>query len=282
MGSAREHPVEVRWRGAAPPEPPPCPEGWVVAPPDFVGVGAHRAGTTRWYDLIVEHPQVQPAISTRKELHFFSSYAESEFTSDDAERYRRCFPRPPGQLTGEWTPRYMFELGLTRMLAQAAPEAKILVSLRDPVARYVSGFSTNIRKARKKATKRGKELPDSPRWRWQVSLEHLARSSYLGQLERLLRHFPREQVLLLQYEKCRDEPVAELARTFAFLGLEPADFVPEQARLLAEAHPSPSTVDLDPEVRADLIATFSGEVKALAAEFPEIELERWPSFRHLA
>ena len=32
------------------------PDGWVVAPPDFIGLGAQRSGTTWLYSLIAAHP----------------------------------------------------------------------------------------------------------------------------------------------------------------------------------------------------------------------------------
>ena len=36
---------------------PPQPEmGQIVGPPDFVGIGAQKAGTTWWFDAICAHP----------------------------------------------------------------------------------------------------------------------------------------------------------------------------------------------------------------------------------
>src|SRR4051812_23061279 len=62
----REHPL-----GAAPiPEPPPCPDGWTVGPPDFVIVGAEKSGPSRWMRLVREHPEVHVAKGLR-ELHFW-------------------------------------------------------------------------------------------------------------------------------------------------------------------------------------------------------------------
>ena len=38
------------------PSAPPTPVGWEVGPPDFVGVGTARSGTTWWDGLIASHP----------------------------------------------------------------------------------------------------------------------------------------------------------------------------------------------------------------------------------
>src|ERR1700683_57154 len=79
-----------------PPPPPACPAGWRTGPPDFVGVGAQRSGTTRWFDLIVAHPQVIAPMSTRKELHYFDRFHSDTFTARAAAAYGEYFPRPQG------------------------------------------------------------------------------------------------------------------------------------------------------------------------------------------
>ena len=38
---------------------PECPPGWRTGPPDFVGVGAQRSGTTWWYRLLLDHPRIE-------------------------------------------------------------------------------------------------------------------------------------------------------------------------------------------------------------------------------
>src|SRR4051812_42703556 len=85
----------------AAPEPPP---GWQTGPPDFVGLGAMRAGSTWWYDLITAHPGVVVVPGTRKELHFLDEFWHGGFDQAQIERYHRFFPRPEGALVGEWTP----------------------------------------------------------------------------------------------------------------------------------------------------------------------------------
>ena len=51
------------------PQPPVAPAGWVVGPPDYVGVGTARAGTTWWDRLISAHPRVSRPPGTPKEVH---------------------------------------------------------------------------------------------------------------------------------------------------------------------------------------------------------------------
>ncbi len=60
--------------------------------------------------------------------------------------------------------------------------------------------------------------------------ESLSRSLYSRQLETLLDQFDRSQVLVLQFERCVQDPAAELRRTYEFLGADPVDHVPATLR----------------------------------------------------
>ncbi len=147
--AARPKPMALTCQGIrTPPPPPACPAGWRTGPPDFVGVGAQRSGTTRWFDLIVAHPQVTAPLATRKELHYFDRFHSDAFTARDAMDYSEYFPRPEGTLTGEWSPSYLASPWAPAMLASAAPKTRLLVLLRDPVERYLSGLQRHHRVAR--------------------------------------------------------------------------------------------------------------------------------------
>ena len=84
-----------------------------------------------------------------KEIHFFDRFWDGrEVPADLPGAYARQFPRPEGELTGEWTPRYMHDFWALPLLKAAAPEARILVMLRDPVDRYRSGIAREQRARR--------------------------------------------------------------------------------------------------------------------------------------
>jgi len=256
-------------------------------------VGAQRAGTTWWYGLVVDHPRIEGVSaarrrlrpgerprrgesvrapregSLRKELHFFDSFQEQELTAADRELYRRFFPRPSGSIAGEWTPRYMLDLWAPGLLRLAAPEAKILLLLRDPIERFLSGLAREARVA----DRHGAELSLAA---WG---EALHRSCYAPQLERVMRHFPRAQILVLQYERCRHDPHGELRRTFEFLGVEPAGHLPE--RLDAQASARAPKPPISVTTREELIAALRTDVDRLARLAPELDLDLWPDFSDL-
>jgi hypothetical protein len=103
----------------------------------------------------------------------------------------------------------------------------------------------------------------------------LQRSLYAGQVERLAEHFDRSRILILQYERCVQEPAAELERTFAFLDLELPPGLEIDRRAPA---PAPAS-GLPPAVEEDLRARLGADVARLAAAAPEIDRELWPECR---
>jgi hypothetical protein len=234
-------------------------------------VGAQRSGTTRWFDLIVAHPQVTAPMATRKELHYFDRFHADAFTARDAAAYSEYFPRPEGALTGEWSPSYLASPWAPAMLAAAAPQARLLVLLRDPVERYLSGLQRQHRVARARGEPLNAMAP----------LDAFARGLYHAQLTHLLRRFARSQVLVLQYERVSAEPRTELRRTYEFLGLSGSGYAPDLAAL--EAHPNRQAEkpELHPEVRRALVEAYAGEVALLIGDYPEIDVGLWPNFQAL-
>jgi hypothetical protein len=233
------------------------PREWSVGPPDFVGVGAQKSGTSWWYQQIVAHPQVFRPKLGMKELHFFEGRGFRELTERDIERYHRLFPRPRGTITGEWTPGYMGEVWTPLQLKRAAPETRVLAILRDPVERYRSAATHNL------------QFPGKA----ELHRDAYAAGFYHDQLRRLSHVFGRERILVLQFERCRADPRAELRRTYAFLGVDDS-FVPHGvARVVNPAWRT--KVELPAEVLDLLRVGYREDARRLARDFPEIDLALW-------
>jgi hypothetical protein len=253
--------------------PPPWPRDWVIGPPDFIGVGAQRAGTTWWYRLLSDHPRIQRAAG--KETHFFDGYFGGEFTGEDADAYHRLFPRPKGSLSGEWSPTYMHDFWTPGLLRKAAPDARILVLLRDPLQRLQSGLRHELAIVNR-AVRRGRRQYFGA----MDANESLSRSLYGRQLETLLEEFDRNQVLVLQFERCVQDPAAELRRTFDFLGAHPVDHVPDAlSERVGGAHPRMELTDAVTRAARQMILRDAARLKALV---PEVDLSLWPSCSELA
>src|SRR5215218_68049 len=161
-------------------------------PPDFVGVGASGSGIAWWHSLLLAHPEIAPARGRRRALHFFDEFCARELTGGDVAAYCEQFPHRPGKLRGEWTGRYMADAWTPPLLRRAAPDAKLLMLLSDPIERYRAVFG--------------------------------------AQLARLQRFFDPAQILVLQYERCRRDPLGQYRRTLEFLGVRDTAFAPLRLR----------------------------------------------------
>jgi hypothetical protein len=232
-------------------------------PPDFVGVGAQRSGTTWWFDLLLSHPQIRPPRGRRKELHFFDRFGGEEMHDHHIAEYHELFRRRRRQVTGEWTPRYMGDPWTARLLLRAAPDARLLVLLRDPIERYRSGI-----------VHRAFRGPD--RRQALISSDAIERGRYGTQIRRLLEVFPAEQLLVLQYERCVEDPVGQYRRTLAHLGVD--DHVPDDVASLRGRSMAPHKDELWPDLRAALHLTFDPEIEILTELVPDIDLSLWPNF----
>ena len=242
---------------------PPAPEpGLVAAPPDFVGIGVQKAGTTWWYEMLCAHAGVWRHPGLHKERHFFARFATEPFGAGDVDAYRRSFPRPPGMLAGEWTPDYLFQPWTARLLHEAAPDARLLVLVRDPVERLRSGVAHRF------------AAPGSHPG--SVLSEAVARGFYAAGLETWTARFGAERLLVLQYERCVADPHGELARTWRFLGLDPGPSPPGLERPVSatEGEKAPLAED----ARRRLVELYAPDVERLMAGFPDLDVGLWPNF----
>jgi hypothetical protein len=102
--------------------------------PDFVVVGAQKAGTTSLYRMLRKHPQVH--MPRTKELHYFDFHYDR-----GPEWYAAQFR--PGRWEwrrGEATPNYMWGPLARQRLIEDLPQARIIAILRNPVDRAYSHY----------------------------------------------------------------------------------------------------------------------------------------------
>jgi hypothetical protein len=233
-----------------------------TSPPDFVGIGAQRCGTSWWHSLIEQHPQVTALGLRAKELHFFDNLWRVPVITDDVTRYATHFRRRPGHLAGEWTPRYMFDPWAVPALYKLAPSVKLIVMLRDPIARLESGLRHELQVA-------GDLSPD-------VVTAACTRGMYAQQLTPMLSYVPRDQLLVLQFEQCVADADRQLGRTFDFLGIS-ADAV----KVSAGRRNASAVVSSLPAALADSVRlTYRLDAEQLKALFPDdIDLDLWTRLR---
>jgi len=256
---------------------PECPTGWSTGAPDFIIFGAQKSGTTWWFRLIEQHPGVVQPANQRPELHFFDRLWAEWPTEEQIADYHRYFPRPEGKLVGEKTPEYMNCAWVPPMVKLAAPDARAIVLLRDPVERYISGLSHMDRGGLVDAeddTGAVRVFGDRVR----VVTDAIERGRYATQIEWLLEQYPPERLLVLQYEACAADAAGQLAKTFEFLGLSPHALpADELARPRNKAKLEKVSV---PDEHLALLSRYYGpEVQRLRKLVPDLDLSLWPHFR---
>jgi hypothetical protein len=267
-------------------------------PPDFIGVGAFGSGTGWWHAMLLAHPEIRPPRGRRKALHHFDRFCAAEMTDADVAAYHAYFPRRPGTICGEWTGRYMFDAWTPPLLRRAAPDAKLLVMLSDPVERYRAILADRLARREEDEAIFMADVVD--------------RRSFAAQLARLRRFFDPDRILVLQFERCRREPLTEYRRTLDFLGVRDRDFAPRRLRRKAAGKPESLHVELLlrlglpegtkrrvterltgrptgrpttllwPDLEAALHTALDPEVEALAATVPGFDASLWRNFEHLA
>jgi hypothetical protein len=228
--------------------------------PDFLILGAQKAGTTALYAYLRWHPRITgPAW---KEVSFFDRhYARG------LGWYRGQFPlRQAGRIVGEASPGYLFHPLAPARVRETVPKARLIVLLRDPVDRALSHYHHEVALGREPLSfedaldaeagrTRGEEerLVREPgyfshAW-WDYT--YVARGRYAEQLERWLDVFPREQLLVLASEELAGDTSGTYARVLEFLGAPPHD-LDEYPRVYRQEYG-----ELRPETRRGLAETFA-------------------------
>lgn len=252
----------------------PVPEGWRIGPPDFVGIGCGKAGSTWWWSLLCGHPQIVPSRVGAKELHYFCHFGWNGPSREEALTYRRAFARPPGGVAGDWSCDYLYYPLAIGHLAACAPEARLVAILRNPVDRCVSAYNMFLQ-----GRARFLDLAAERAYVYRTFslFPEAVRCCLLADgFRQVLRHYDRDRLLVLQYERCRQDPLRELKRTLAFLGVD-AGYAPSVPERRVNALPY-AVERPDAAARARLAEVFADDVAALCEMFPVLDRSLWPDF----
>lgn len=200
--------------------------------PDFLIIGAQKSGTTWLLEVLKKHSDVFMAPA---EIHFFNNKENykkgfdwySEFYKDAAS----------DKLVGEKTPVY-FSISkdsdeqISKTLAKDLPAVKMIVMLREPVARSISALKHHIRKGRINPNysldyiiKEKPEILDK--------YDILNFSKYDEILEEYYKHFPSIQLKVLFYEDIKRNPENLIREVCEFLNLNYSDSLQENRRINA-------------------------------------------------
>lgn len=215
------------------------------AKPDFLIVGAQKAGTSLLFYYVSQHRDVRRPI--RKEIHYFDLKPHWGDLW-----YRTHFPHRDGTfLTGEASPYYLYHPLVPARIQRSYPDAKIIILLRHPVRRAVSQYGHSRRfgyedldidaafAAEEERLAGARDVVMSG----VNSLTHQQhsyknRSMYADQVERYLALFDRRQIFVAATETLLAEPESVMSDLFAFLDLKPFPDIDYEKRNVGNRQPA--------------------------------------------
>lgn len=195
--------------------------------PNFLIIGAHKAGTSSLHKYLQQHPQV--FLPSLKEPRFFSydpDVPDGEPTPypwgprvhpvKTWDQYLALFTEVTTETAiGEASPCYLNHPRGPVRIRQALPGVRLIVSLRDPLDRAYSGYLMAVRDAGE--TRPFAELiGGEPRAPWHDNLV------YYQSCLRYLECFPRERLKFVRAEDLNAQPFKVLTDLFSFLEVDPA------------------------------------------------------------
>ena len=225
-----------------------------MALPDFLVIGAPKAGTTALHTALARHPELY--LSPVKEPKFFLTNDGPPPTRGgpgDAQTYREHIWRwddyealfnaaPAAALCGESMPFYLYDRGAQRRIRALIPEARLIVLVRDPVERAHSNWAHLWSAGREPIEDFVRACAEEERRiaaGWSAFWHYIQLGKYGEQLDHLFGLFPREQVLIIRYRGLIDEPARVLDEICAFLGVRQG-VITEIPRENVTAHPERS------------------------------------------
>jgi hypothetical protein len=218
--------------------------------PDFLVIGAMRAGSDSIFAYLIQHPQILG--SYIKETHYFDwNYSKG------VAWYRSNFPFvfevKEDTLVGEATPDYLVYPYISRRIHALLPEAKLVAILRNPTYRAIShyffskffGWETlplmdallaeeeRIRPKLEKMLQDESYFSDETIW-----FSYKQRGLYIEQLRRYWEVFDRKQILIIDNAKLLNETRDTLKIIFEFLDIDPGIEIKDLSRKNVTNYPA--------------------------------------------
>jgi hypothetical protein len=208
--------------------------------PNFLIIGAAKAGTTSLYYYLKQHPEIY--MSSVKEPKFFALEGEKldfrgpgdrdahRSSVTEIEAYRRLFEGALNErAVGDASPVYIYSPKALERIKHYVPDAKLIAVLRDPVERAYSSFLHLVRDGREPLDDFARALQEeelrakrnyAPIWHYKEG------GFYYAQLSRYFEHFDERKIRVYLYEDLKTNPTGALRDAFWFLGVDES-FVPD-------------------------------------------------------
>lgn len=244
----------------------------------FFIIGAQRCGTTYLYHILDEHPHIEMAKPVRPEPKFFLRDDLDQFTLDDY--VAQFFEAQAGvKMRGEKSTSYIESAKAAHQMKRWVPTAKILVSLREPIARAISNYHfTNNHGLETLPLEEAFRQEDERRDKYDKTrisaspYAYLQRGHYMNYIDVYRQAFGDDAIYPIIYEEFVEQldPVQALYR---WLGVDDS-YEPKQLEHPRNASTRVAEDNLSETYRAELRQHFAPSTRRLEA-FLGREITAW-------
>jgi len=200
--------------------------------PDFLIIGAMKAGTTSLYQYLKQHPDIY--MSPVKEPNYFTfgesercleiKKAEPESRVCGIEEYAALFENASDEkAVGEATTSYLDCHFAAERIKTLIPDVKLIAILRDPADRAHSHFMYNKRLFYEKLSSLElciEQEESRVEEDFSTRYKYLGKGFYYQHLQRYREFFPEHQIKVLLFEEFKHNPGSVLQDIFLFLGVD--------------------------------------------------------------
>jgi hypothetical protein len=196
--------------------------------PNFLIVGAAKAGTTSLYEYLRQHPDI--FMPEWKELSFFigDPFGPLHKVKKPHYYYKVFAAAHDYKAVGEASTSYLFDEAAPDIIRQNLGIIKIIIILRDPVAMSYSLYNHQVRKEGETSADFESALAAEDRRRqssdfkkscygWHANYYYYHRGLYYEQVKRYFDTFGKESVKIILFDELTQDAVRTVQEIYRFL-----------------------------------------------------------------
>lgn len=242
--------------------------------PKFLLVGIQKGGSSSLYKYICAHPEVKRAF-VKEPNYFLRWYHEKTWNW-----YRAQFPLKSSKyITGEATPNYMINPHLPQRIHQHLPDVKIIMVLREPLARAISHYHHSVKygwESRDLKTAltsdselcedEYKKIAQDPDYYSHDYIKHayLHKGLYSLHLKPWITQFGLENLLIIETGQLQNQATEVYKKLTDFLEIK--SWVPDEFKHHNTGNSTKPKLDFDVEQLKDYFETSNTELQKLLGD----------------
>lgn len=244
----------------------------ILNKPNFIGVGAGRCGTTSLYQYLATHKDVY--MSPVKEINYFGirDIETNEYGITFREYLYYFLGAENQKCIGEISPVYLTISESASRIKEKLGNIKILITIREPIERMVSQYKhhfeqhqiDDINKYCQEGLRVFKDCKqDKYKHNWFHPAKNIMQSLYFEGVKRYLEWFGKENVLIITYDRLKENSEAVLSEINQFLDIEKIEKQLDKAN--SSLKKEDKNLRIETEVTRELVRIFSEDLKNLDA-----------------